>query len=202
MGNKGAVVLSVIISVILTTGISYFLIPYLTPAPTESEDSDDLDVIPTGLILQSITLENSTTVSKNDSDTNWTVMSSMETTITTDGNSTIEVMFYSLMALYVQPDLSHGNMVTFNMTLEIEGVTNTSVLIFYQRGINYANYVYAEFLPYSVFLRIETSALAAGTYSIRVWWKSLGDGAGLNRLTTGANSIENPYSLNVKEIST
>jgi hypothetical protein len=199
MGKKGSIVLSIVISVILTSGISYFMIPYLAPAPPESDDSD---VIPTGLILQSITLENSTTVSKNDEDTNWTVMSSMETTITTKGNSTIEVIFYSLMALYVQPDLQESNGLTFNMTLEIEGVTNTSVLIFYQRGIDNVNYIFAEFLPYSVFLRIETSALAAGTYSIRVWWKSQGDGMGLNRLTTGANSIENPYSLNVKEIST
>lgn len=199
MGNKGSIVLSIVISVILTSGISYFMIPYLAPAPPESDDSD---VIPTGLILQSITLENSTLVSKNDEDVNWTVMSSMETTITTDGNSTLEVMFYSLMALYVQPDLQESNGLTFNMTLEIEGVTNTSVLIFYQRGIDNAYYIFAEFLPYSVFLRAETPVLLAGTYTIRVWWKSMGDAAGFNRLTTGANSIENPYSLNVKEIST
>ena len=37
MGKKGAVVLSVIISVLLTSGISYFMIPYLAP---ESGDSD------------------------------------------------------------------------------------------------------------------------------------------------------------------
>ena len=196
MGKKGAVVLSVIISVILTTGISYFMIPYLAP------DSEDSDVIPTGLILQSITLENTTLVSKNDEDLNWTVMSSMETTITTDGNSKIEVMFYSLMALYVQPDIAEGNGLAFNMTLEIEGVKNQSVLIFYQRGIDNANFIFAEFLPWSIFLRAETPTLAAGTYSIRVLWKSTGDAAGFNRLTTGAFLIENPYSLNVKEIST
>ena len=200
MGKTGAVVLSVIISVLLTSGISYFMIPYLAPAQPESEESDE---IPAGLILQSITEENTDYVQLNDTNTTWTVMPTMETTITTDGNSSLEVMYYAEMFLYVQPALLAGNAVYFNMTLEIEGVTNYSTLIFYQRGDNNTDYIFAEFLPCSVFLRAETSTLAAGTYSINVLWKSLGDGAGNNRLTTGTgpSSIENPYTLNVKEIS-
>ncbi len=51
------------------------------------------------------------------------------------------------MFLYIQPDLIVGNGVYFNMTLEIEGVTNYSLLIFYQRGDNNADYIFAEFIP-------------------------------------------------------
>jgi len=76
MGKTGAVVLSVIISVLLTSGISYFMIPYLAPAP-ESEEPDE---IPSGLILQSITEENTDYVQLNDTNTTWTVMPTMETT--------------------------------------------------------------------------------------------------------------------------
>lgn len=198
MGKKGSIVLSIVISVILTSGISYFMIPYLAPAPPESDDSD---VIPTGLILQSITRENSTWVSKNDQDLNWTVIPSMETSITTQGNSTIEVMFYSLMNLYIQPDLLHGNGITFNITLEIEGITNQSAIIFYQRGVVNTTYIFAEFIPSPILLRTETPTLAAGTYNIRVWWLSMGNSGGFNRLTTGTVYFENTYSLNVKEIS-
>jgi hypothetical protein len=198
MGKTGAVVLSVIISVLLTSGISYFMIPYLAPAPPESEETDE---IPTGLILQSNTLETIDYVQLNDTNTTWTVMPTMETTITTDGNSTLEVMFHALMFMYIQPDLVAGGSVLFSMALEIEGVTNQSVLILHQRGENNADYIFAEFYPCSIFLRVETPTLAAGTYSINVLWKSMGDAAGNNRLTTGAFLIENPYTLNVKEIS-
>ena len=198
MGKKGAVVLSVIISVLLTSGISYFMIPYLAPAPPESEESDE---IPAGLILQSNTLETIDYVQLNDSDLAWTVMPTMETTITTDGNSTLEVIFYALMFMYIQPDLVAGGSVLFSMALEIEGVTNQSVLILHQRGENNADYIFAEFYPCSILLRVETPTLAAGTYSINVLWKSMGDVAGNNRLTTGAFLIENPYTLNAKEIS-
>ncbi len=195
MGNKGQIVLSIGISLIIMTAISYFMIPYLVPIPTESEE------IPSGLILQSTTIENSAYVEKTDDDLNETIIPSMETTITTNGNSTLEVIFSASMFLYIHPDLLEGNGFSFNITLEIEGVVNKSVIILHQRGDDNVNYIFAEFSPCSVFLRAETPTLAAGTHSIKVWWVSLGNSGGLNKLTTGTAFISNPYFLNVKEIS-
>lgn len=195
MGNKSQVILSIGISLIIMTAISYLMIPYLAPAPTESEE------IPSGLILQSITIENSTYTEKTDNDLNETIIPSMETTITTSGNSTLEVIFSASMFLYIHPDLIMGNGFSFNITLEIEGIANKSVVILHQRGDVDTNYIFAEFSPCSVFLRAETPTLAAGSHSIKIWWKSLGDSGGLNKLTTGTAFISNPYFLNVKEIS-
>lgn len=195
MGNKSQVILSIGISLIIMTAISYLMIPYLAPASTESEE------IPSGLILQSITIENSAYIEKTDNDLNETIIPSMETTITTNGNSTLEVMFSASMFLYIHPDLIMGNGFSFNITLEIEGVANKSVVMLYQRGDVDTNYIFAEFSPCSVFLRAETPTLAAGSHSIKIWWKSLGDSGGLNKLTTGTAFISNPYFLNVKEIS-
>ena len=195
MGNKSQVILSIGISLIIMTAISYLMIPYLAPAPTESEE------IPSGLILQSITIENSTYTEKTDNDLNETIIPSMETTRTTSGNSTLEVIFSASMFLYIHPDLIMGNGFSFNITLEIEGIANKSVVILHQRGDVDTNYIFAEFSPCSVFLRAETPTLAAGSHSIKIWWKSLGDSGGLNKLTTGTAFISNPYFLNVKEIS-
>ena len=195
MGNKSQVILSIGISLIMMTALSYFMIPYLVPEPTESEE------IPSGLILQSNTIENTTVAEKYDHDLNVTVIPSMETTITTDGNSTLEVMFSASMYLYIHPDLIVGNAVSYNITLEIEGVSNQSIVILYQRGIDDISLVFAEFQYSPVFLRIETPTLAAGSYPIKVWWNSRGDGGGSNRLITGNFNAVNPYFLSVKEIS-
>jgi len=195
MGNKGQVALSIGISLIIMTAISYFMIPYLVPEPTESEE------IPSGLILQSTTIENTTIAEKYDHDLTFTVIPSMETTITTDGNSTLEVMFSASMYLYIHPDLILGNAVSYNITLEIEGVANQSIIVLYQRGIDDISLVFAEFQFSPVFLRIETPTLAAGSYPIKVWWNSRGDGGGSNRLITGNFNALNPYFLSVKEIS-
>ncbi|QEE15856.1 hypothetical protein DSAG12_01683 [Promethearchaeum syntrophicum] len=195
MGNKGQVVLSIGISLIIMTAISYFMVPYLVPKPADSEE------IPSGLILQSTTLENSTYIEKSDSDLNETIIPSMETIITTNGNSSLEVTFSASMFLYIHPDLMHGNAFSFNITLEIEGVVNQTIVIFHQRGIDNSSFIFAEFYPYSVYLEAKTSTLEAGSYSINVWWNSNGNANGLNKLTNGYFLASNPYFLNVKEIS-
>jgi len=195
MGNKSQVILSIGISLIMMSAISYFMIPYLVPAPAESEE------IPSGLILQNKTIENTTVVQKNDEDLTETVIPSMETTITTNGNSTLEVIFSASMFLYIHPYLLYSHGVLFNITLEIEGIANQSVIILHQRAIDNSSYIFAEFYNTPVFLRTETPILAAGTYSIKVWWRSMGDSEGFNRLMTGNFNALNPYFINAKEIS-
>jgi len=190
MGKKSQVILSIGISLIIMTAISYFMIPYLVSTPT-------------GLILQSTTVEHSASslVEKFDDDLNETIIPDMETSIATEGDSKLEVMFSAQMYLYIHPNLIYGMAFNFNVTLEIEGVANQSIVIFYQRGIDNSSYVFAEFRPISILLRIETPTLPEGTYPIKVWWRSLGDAGGSNRLMNGNVWLSNPYFLNVKEIS-
>ena len=188
---SGKVILaSVLITVLVISPVVYFVLPLLYPGMKE-EITDE------NLLLQSIYMEFDTQAILYDANLTSLLIPDTETIITTQGNSSLIVMFdcFSLVQL---SDIFTGS-VSFFINLVVEGVGNlTSMIYFLDLAPATGDY---RFFSEDITIIFTTQTLSAGNYTVGVYWYSGIDVAGDNALWLNIDTyVDYPRSLWIQEI--
>ncbi|MHA2289119.1 MAG: hypothetical protein ACXABG_10065 [Promethearchaeota archaeon] len=185
----GSIIASVILSVVITGGVSYLILPIVFPNMTKEEE---------GIVLQSIYSETSTPALLADNNLTYQKIPDTEASITIQENSKISVTFNAMFMLML--DSSFQMSCVFNISIVIPGYGNQSYTIVYFRGGTSVS----AFVPVNFYGTFVTDPLPANTYQVEVYWKSFVDPSGDNYLWLNSFLnlyIENPRSLTLLELT-
>ena len=194
--SLGTILASVFITLIISGVGMYFGMPLLYP--NVNADLTEYTDENTGNLLQTEYLEVNTIDYINDFDLNYTVVPGMEMNITTHGNSRLIVFFEGLLFLMMDSDFT--GFTGYNVSLAVSGIGNSTTLISYYISSNLASFVYQS---HNIHLTFDTGIIAAGGYSISVFWKSVSDNPiSITSLTTEVlSNYHCPRKIYVQEFS-
>jgi hypothetical protein len=182
-----SIIASVILSVIITGGLSYFILPIIYPRMLETDE---------GIVLQSIYIESNTAASITYENTTYQKIPETEATITIRSNSKISVTFQAMFLLVLEASYSGG--CVYNISLVVNGHGNKSYTITYYKDGTGTRIIQVNFHDTYI-----TDSLPAGTYLVEVYWKSYADVnpdhfLALNYVV--GQYLENPRSLCLLEL--
>ena len=187
----GAIMGSVLITLILVTAGCYFVLPLVFPnLKAENENENE------NIVLQSNLVEINDDAFMNDTIKDFELMNGTRTSITIENDSRIAASFSGTFILNI--DLTMTGSAWFEISLVIEGVSNSTSPIVYYRGSTSTDF---EVFSHSVNINLMSNELNSGTYNIAVYWRSLVDPPGNNRLTNiGSSNFVCPRTLWVQEL--
>jgi len=191
MSGKGVLVSiigGVICSVIIMSGLVYFMAPTLFPVPPDRD-----------IVLQYKYGEWNTPSYIFDNELTDQKMNDTELSITIDLDSRLYVEFSVIAILSLGPTFTVRS--SYNVSLVVTGVTNRTVMVLYFDDEPAGGY-YRE-LTYNLHVNLVTQPLPAGTYTIEVFWKSTFDATGnVNSLSVSHTpTFINTRTLFVQELS-
>jgi hypothetical protein len=195
----GSIIASVVLSVGITGGLSFFVLPIIYPnmIQTPTCECDPPIYECEGIVLQSVYAEFNTEGMIAYDNTTFQKIPDTEASITIQENSTISVTFNAMFYLILESSYSGG--CVYNITLVVNGYGNQTYSIAYLKEGTGARVIPINF--YATFL---TDPLSAGTYLVEVYWKSY---IGINPYhSLVLNNIidlylENPRSLWLLELT-
>ncbi len=183
--SRGAFVGAVFVSVLLTLGMVYYVVPIFYSPP--------------GTIIQTKDVTNSDFDVCWATNMTWFAINGSSTTLTTKGGSHLQVSYECPFTLQYESSLAAGTIFRFEVSLAVAGVKATNFTIYY--ALSAASTAYGQ-VPVPVTLTLITPTLPAGTYSIAINWVSQNSVATNNCLKTGLNAgTPFPHSLIAQEIS-
>ena len=181
---------SVLISILVISPVVYFVLPLLYPGMKE-EGTDNI-------LLQSIYEEFDTQAVLSDENLTSTLIPDTEITITTQGNSSLVVLFDCFSI--VQLDTIFTGSVSFFINLVVEGVGNLTSMV-YIVDLAPATLDY-RFYSEDITISYSTGTLSAGNYTVGVYWYSGIDEVGDNALWFNVDTyVDYPRSLWIQEIA-
>ena len=181
-----AIIGSVLITLILVAVGGYFVLPLVFPKIQAEND----------IVLQSNLVEINDDAYMNDTIKDFELMNGTEISITIQNNSRIAASFSSTFLLFIDPSINAS--LWFEISLVIEGVSNSTFPIVYYSGSTLVDY---EVFTPSVNINLMSSELNSGTYNIAVYWRSLQDPNGFNALSNvGSSDFVCPRTLWVQEL--
>ncbi|MEX2681117.1 MAG: hypothetical protein Q6373_005925 [Candidatus Sigynarchaeota archaeon] len=181
-GYAGVLVASIAISFLL----GYFVIPML-PAR----------VIPSGTIRQTRVVTSQTLAYLTDSSTTYSAIPDMSLEITIADKSSVQAVLSSGITIYLNETFS--GITLYNIALVITGVGNRTVAVEY---ISYKPISSSIKIAESFYLDYHAGPLAAGTYLVTAYWKSLvAPTTGYTQISMTTNVYNYTRSLTVCEIS-
>ena len=176
---------SVIVSILILAPVTYFVLPILYPGMN-------------GVLIQSQYVEFTTEAYIfDDSIVEYVLMPDTQTNITTQGDSSLVVLFSAVGILTLSSTFVLKN--TYSISLVISGVGNRTILVaYYDGGPVYGDY---RQLTYDITVNFATGTLTAGTYIISLYWISNYEDTGMNSLSLNHNgTYEYDRSLWIQEI--
>ena len=188
-GSGGAIVASVLITLIIVGAGAYFGLPYLYPNINKS---------PAGLVKQDISVESQTQAFIDTNTNSVENISNMVMNLTISNESIIEASFSSSINLYIESGLV--GTVNYSISLVISGVGSVSKTIGYFSEL--ATTSGQEWFE-SLSIDFTTTPLPAGTYIISVTWSNVSNLiAGYSQLFTDIPAMNSPRVLQAMEITT
>lgn len=202
----GSVIVGVICSVLIMSGLLYFIGPMLLPGLTEQDtdlqDKYDAlldqynDLLNKTLVLQYKYQEwNSHSIVTN-SDLVSQKMNETELSITIQENSRLFITFSSMAKLWLSYFFT--GYAAYSISLVVEGVGNRTYWITHLDARPTGGWQ----LDFTKNLNIDylTEPLSAGTYNITMYWKSIYDSAEYSYLSVAHSNYFNTRSLMVQEL--
>jgi len=183
----GGILVSVTISVIIMSGLSFFVLPIVYPNMQQDE----------GIVLQSVYAEFHTEGIINYDNTTYQKVPDTEVSITIQENSKISATFYAMFFLVLGGPFT-GSCV-YNISLVVNGYGNQSYTIAY-----YKDGTGTRIIPINFYVTYITGSLSAGTYLVEVYWKSylnINPDHALALNYVGGQYLENPRSLLLLELT-
>jgi len=181
-----AIIGSVLITLILVAVGGYFVLPLVFPNIKAEND----------IVLQSNLVEINDDAYMNDTIKDFELMNGTEISITIQNNSRIAASFSSTFLLFIDQTINAS--LWFEISLVIEGVSNSTFPIVFYPGSNLVDY---EVFTPSVNINLMSTELNSGTYDITVYWRSLQDPNGINSLSNvGSGNFLCPRTLWVQEL--
>jgi hypothetical protein len=183
--SKGEVVASILVSILLTSGLVYFVVPIFAPTP--------------GTILQIQTKTTTSTAVLWDTHTTWEAIPEMNLTIQARGNSRLLVTLECPFHIELDSGLSAGVSLAFNVSLTVVGVAEYNTTIVYMTPIAIT---VVSIIPTPKSLTLFVPSVAAGTYLIIARWISLNPHSGLGMLKATSGTVYHmPRTLSVQKIA-
>ena len=169
MGNSSkigtSIFVSALISMILVAGAGYFVLPLIYPNINEEN-----------IVLQSKNIDVSTQVTLYDEDLDFVKINDTELSITTQGNSSLSVLF--TMTTLMGISLNFVGHLYFEIVIVISGVGNKTIPVKYYRSSSGIDEQHTEHIA----INYNTGVISNGTYTIEAFWRSLESNAFYNYL--------------------
>ncbi|MFX1457021.1 MAG: hypothetical protein ACFFDB_16725 [Promethearchaeota archaeon] len=186
-GLVGGIIASVALSVIIISGLSFFVLPLVYPNMQQDE----------GIVLQSVYAEFDTEGIIYYDNITYQKIPDTEASITIQENSKISITFNAIFYLVLGAPYSGG--CSYNISILVNGYGNQSYSIAY-----YKDGTGTRIIPINFCVTYLTGSLSAGTYLVEVYWKSYVDinpdhALALNNV--GGQILENPRSLLILELT-
>ncbi len=184
---------SVITSILILAPVTYFVLPVLYPSM--KQDPGDQ-----GILLQSKFVTFNTPAYIFDDETaGYILMPDTQTTITTEGNSSLVVLFTAVALVALSPTFTTRS--SYNISLVIEGIGNVTTMVIYFDG-SPATGTFRE-LSLDLTINLATGELPASTYNVSLQWFSTFDATGTNSLSVNHDpTFDYERTLWIQEIST
>ncbi len=183
--SRGTFVGAVFVSVLLTLGMVYFVVPMFYNPP--------------GTIIQTKNVTTSAYGICWATNLNWAGLNATNTTLITKGGSHLQVTFECPFTLQYESPLSAGTYFWYEISLVVAGVKETNFTIWYTLSAD--STAYGQ-VPVPVHMSLVTDILAAGSYFIGVNWVSHHSVGSSNCLKAVLNStLLFPRTLIAQEIS-
>jgi hypothetical protein len=181
-----AIVASVLIAIVATTGLIYFLSPYLFPQKGVVQ-TQTLSLTSNAYIFDSST-------------TAYTVANQTQMSIETRGGSFLDIRFTVQAVISLDTTFTGAAdwWVSVVVNTTAGQVGNRTVLPhFFDDHVALGNF---REIPTALSIEYATPVLAKGTYTISVQWVSRTDSPGNNYLLFGNNNLHTPRVLLAQEI--
>ncbi|MHA1675131.1 MAG: hypothetical protein ACTSYI_16055 [Promethearchaeota archaeon] len=193
--SVGTILLSVFLSIIIVGAGGYFGLPLLYP--NLSADLSNFETNDEGIILQTINKESKTLAYIYDYDLgDYELIPDMNLSITISENSQISATFSAIAFLTLATGFTNHTIFAFKISVVGEKERTGTVRYFEQSTLT----AYAQISQF-VYLNLITDQLSAGSYEIRVEWRSDWDPAGSNSLSLGhADTFNHTRSLVASEL--
>ena len=187
-GVVGSILGSVILSIVIMSGLLYFMAPIFLPISSEQD-----------LVLQYKYDEWNSAAYIFDDDLSYQKMEDTEITIDINQDSRLFVEFSAIALLAL--DNSFSVRTSYDVSLVVTGVTNRTFMVLYfdnePSGGNFRE------LTYNMHINLLTQSLPIGTYTIEVYWRSTWDATGTNPLSVAhAPTYNYTRTLFVQELKT
>lgn len=188
-GVLGSIIGSVILSVIITSALIYFMAPVFFPGSLERN-----------IVLQYQYDEWNSPAYIFDNELAYKKMNDTEIAITTNQESRLFVEFSAIALLALDSVFTIRS--SYNVSLVVTGVTNRTIMVLYYDGGPSSGY-FRE-LTYNLHINLLTQPLPPGTYTIEVFWKSTWDATGTFNSLSVAHAPTYNYTrtLLVQELKT
>ncbi|GAB4315370.1 MAG: hypothetical protein Kow0069_17210 [Promethearchaeota archaeon] len=195
-GTGKAVVISVVLSALVTVGVSYALFPWLATNrfPEDHPAYDD------GILLQSVFVRLDSQAYIFDDETDWSLMNQTTRAIVVQEGSRIRASFSANLLMTMGP--SFTTKLEFQVALLVAGAGNaTELFAFFDNTVTLGPSDYKQ-IVFDCNLVHQTGALAAGTYNVSVMWKSNYNAAGSQNSLSAGHEPSYPYAryLLIEEI--
>jgi hypothetical protein len=181
-----AIVASVLIAMVATTGLIYFLSPYLFPQKGVVQ-TQTLSLTSNAYIFDSST-------------TAYTVVNQTQMSIVTRGGSFLDIRFTVQAVISLDTTFTGAAdwwvSVVVNTTSSQVG-NRTALPHFFDDHVALGNF---REIPTALSIEYQTPVLAKGTYTISVQWVSRTDSPGSNYLLFANNNLHTPRVLLAQEI--
>jgi hypothetical protein len=188
-GIVGSIIASVILSVVITGALIYFMAPVILPVSPERD-----------IVLQYQYNEWNSPAYIFDDELAYKKMEDTEITITINQNSRIFVEFSAIALLSLDSTFTIRS--SYNVSLVISGLTNRTIMVLYYDAEPSGGYF--RQLTYNLHINLLTDSLPTGTYTIEVFWKSTWDATGAANSLSVAHAPTYNYTrtLFVQELRT
>ena len=171
-GLVGSIIGSIVCSVLIMSGLLYFIGPTLLPGLTDQD-----------ILLQYQYEEWNSQAYIFDTDLTYQKMEDTEINITISQNSRLFAQFSAIALLSLSPTFTVRS--SYNISLVVAGVTNRTYMVLYFDTEPSGGF-YRE-LTYNMHINLLTEPLPVGTYNIAIYWKSTLDATGTNSLSVAHN---------------
>ena len=177
---------SVIVSLLIMAPLAYFVLPVLYP------DMKD------GGTVQLVYQEFNATAYILDSTNDFELINQTSLTISTQGESQLSILY--VMQCVLSLGYNMYGAVHYEIALVVSGVGNRTLKVAYYHQYDTGNYTE---IPADVTINYVTGTLAAGNYTIGVYWRSVYDAVGGNSLIAHTTpNYEYVRTLQIEEIRT
>ena len=178
MGNSSkigtSIFISAILSMILIAGAGYFILPLIYPNINQEINGEPEET--PNILLQSKHIDASTQLSLNDDQLDYVKINDTELSITTQGNSSLAVLFTMNIILRVDP--SFAGYCLFEIAIVIDGIGNRTIVYEISRASASIIQDYSE----DITINYITGVISSGTYTVEALWRSAHDATGTNNL--------------------
>ena len=180
-----SIFVSALISMILVAGAGYFLLPLIYPNINEEIETETPIIV-----LQSKYIDVSTQTILYDYDIDFAKINNTELSITTQGNSSLAVLF--TMPILMVIDGSFMGNLYYELVIVISDIGNKTIPIKYYRssigGI--------ELDTKHIAINYNTGVISSGTYTIEACWRSMYEATGYNYLRSHFWSKDDGFYIN------